>query len=190
RIYRTERLVHQNNIGFRRQCTNDADTLLLTPTQFGWVTLLIEFWIQTDQVKQFVYTCIRFGLVPFQKMWNNTNITPDRHMRKQSNMLDDIPYPSASFNRVDFIDVFPINQDPHLRDANQTTDMFHRRCLSTSTRTDQNRNFAILASQVYIFQYSLTAIITFINIFKVDHPHSPPLSVFNLSKRCLSFCMS
>ena len=96
-IERAERLVHQYDTRFCRQCPRDADALALAARQFLWQAVAMFGAIEPHQVEQFVDPRRNLGGRYAQQFRGDADIAGDADMRKQPAALEHIADAAANW---------------------------------------------------------------------------------------------
>ena len=112
RVDRSERLVHQQDVGVRTQGPRNTNTLGLATGKLGWVPVPIDAGIHRHNLEKLVDASIDLVFRPLQQPRNSGDVLGDRPVREQSDLLDHVAHATTKFVRVTLRDVFTLVDDP------------------------------------------------------------------------------
>src|SRR5699024_3109478 len=134
RVDRTERLVHEHDIGIRAHRPGDTDALSLSAGELLRVAVAVVAR-DADRLEQLVDPAGDPRAIPPEHLGYGGDVLRDGHVREQPDLLDDVADPAPQMIRVDVGDVLVLEEDAPGAGLDQPVDHLHGRRLAAARRT-------------------------------------------------------
>ena len=111
-VDRSERFVHEHDLRVCAQCARHPDALLLTAGELLGIAVAVFGGVHVHHGEELVDPgADPFG-VPTQQLGDRGDVLPDRHVREQARLLNDVSDPAAQLIGILGGDVLAVEDDP------------------------------------------------------------------------------
>src|SRR5713101_7193584 len=172
RVDRSERLVHQEELGIGRECPRHADPLLLAARELVRILAAVGRGIEAKQFEQLGDAVAHPHLWPFQEPRHGGDVVLDRPMRKEPDRLDGVADPAPQRFGGDLHHVLAADPDRSGIDRDQPVDHPERRRLAAAGGAKQHAERADVDRHRQIVDDPAVAV-GFSNLVDLDHRRRP-----------------
>src|SRR2546422_10037477 len=94
--------------------------------------------VEPDELDQLAYALTDPGLRPAEQAGHGADVVGHTHVRKQTDVLDDVTDLAAQFDRVQAPNAPPVDEDVTFGHVDQAVDHLHRGRLAAARGSDEN----------------------------------------------------
>ena len=142
RVDRSERLVHQQDLGISAERPCHANPLSLTARELAGIPIPIDVRVHPHGVEELVHPITGLLRVPSEEIRNGRDVLGDRAVGEQPDLLDHVSHASSELVRIDVGHVLSVEDDATRRRLDHPIDESEGRRLPAPRGADENEDFA------------------------------------------------